>query len=116
MRPHRSNRRARNEPVMEIRRIASLAVSAIGLGCNNFGARLDYARTEAVVHGALDSGITFFDTADIYGEHTGRRISSGARCSAAATRSSSLRNSGCRSTTQRKGPQHPATSAQSARR
>ena len=52
---------------MEIRRIASLAVSAIGLGCNNFGSRLDYARTEAVVHSALDSGITFLDTADIYG-------------------------------------------------
>jgi aryl-alcohol dehydrogenase-like predicted oxidoreductase len=52
---------------VEIRRIGSLAVSAIGLGCNNFGGRLDYARTEAVVHSALDCGITFLDTADIYG-------------------------------------------------
>jgi aryl-alcohol dehydrogenase-like predicted oxidoreductase len=49
------------------RRIGSLAVSDVGLGCNNFGMRMDYARTEAVVHTAVDAGITFFDTADIYG-------------------------------------------------
>jgi aryl-alcohol dehydrogenase-like predicted oxidoreductase len=52
---------------METRRIGSLAVTAVGLGCNNFGMRLDYARTEAVVGAALDAGINFFDTADIYG-------------------------------------------------
>ncbi len=52
---------------MDARRIGSLTVSAIGLGCNNFGMGLDYARSEAVVHAALDAGITFFDTADIYG-------------------------------------------------
>lgn len=52
---------------MDTRRIGSLAVSSVGLGCNNFGMRLDYARSEAVVHAALDAGITFFDTADIYG-------------------------------------------------
>jgi aryl-alcohol dehydrogenase-like predicted oxidoreductase len=45
----------------------SLKVSAIGLGCNNFGMRLDRAATAAVVHAALDAGITLFDTADIYG-------------------------------------------------
>jgi aryl-alcohol dehydrogenase-like predicted oxidoreductase len=44
-----------------------LKVSAVGLGCNNFGARLDRAATTAVVHAALDAGITLFDTADIYG-------------------------------------------------
>lgn len=49
------------------RRIGSLSVSAIGLGCNNFGMRMDYERTEAVVHAAIDGGITLFDTADIYG-------------------------------------------------
>lgn len=52
---------------METRRIGSLTVSVVGLGCNNFGGRLDEARTAAVVHAALDAGITFFDTADIYG-------------------------------------------------
>jgi aryl-alcohol dehydrogenase-like predicted oxidoreductase len=52
---------------MDTRPIGSLAVSVVGLGCNNFGMRVDYAETEAVVHAALDAGITFFDTADIYG-------------------------------------------------
>ena len=53
---------------METRRIGSLNVSVIGLGCNNFGRRLDADRTASVVRTALDAGITFFDTADIYGE------------------------------------------------
>jgi aryl-alcohol dehydrogenase-like predicted oxidoreductase len=39
----------------------------VGLGCNNFGIRLDQARTTAVVDAALDAGINFFDTADVYG-------------------------------------------------
>lgn len=52
---------------MDTRQIGSLAVSVVGLGCNNFGMGVDYAGTEAVVHAALDAGITFFDTADIYG-------------------------------------------------
>ena len=52
---------------MNTRRIGSLTVSVVGLGCNNFGTRLDAAQTAAVVHAALDAGITFFDTADIYG-------------------------------------------------
>jgi aryl-alcohol dehydrogenase-like predicted oxidoreductase len=52
---------------METRRIGSLAVSAIGLGCNNFGGRVDAAGTKLVVDACLDAGITFFDTADIYG-------------------------------------------------
>ena len=41
-------------------------VSAVGMGCNNFGGRLDYAGTEKVVHAAVDHGITLFDTADVY--------------------------------------------------
>ncbi|HEU5408314.1 MAG TPA: aldo/keto reductase [Nitrospira sp.] len=53
---------------METRRIGSLNVSVIGLGCNNFGRRLDADRTAAVVRTALDAGINFFDTSDIYGE------------------------------------------------
>jgi aryl-alcohol dehydrogenase-like predicted oxidoreductase len=39
----------------------------VGLGCNNFGMRIDAAATERVVNAALDAGIDFFDTADIYG-------------------------------------------------
>ena len=39
----------------------------VGLGCNNFGGRLDEERTRGVVDAALDAGITFLDTADIYG-------------------------------------------------
>ncbi len=52
---------------METRRIGSLEVSVVGLGCNNFGWRIDEAATSSVVDAALDAGITFFDTADIYG-------------------------------------------------
>ncbi len=54
---------------MELRRLGTsgLKVSAIGLGCNNFGMRIDQAETQVVVDAALDHGITFFDTADIYG-------------------------------------------------
>jgi aryl-alcohol dehydrogenase-like predicted oxidoreductase len=48
-----------------------LIVSAVGLGCNNFGGRLDREATRAVVHKALDLGITFFDTSDTYGEGGG---------------------------------------------
>ncbi|MFL6261581.1 MAG: aldo/keto reductase [Thermoanaerobaculia bacterium] len=52
---------------METRKIGSLNVSIVGLGCNNFGWRLDYDRTVAVVDAALEAGINFLDTADIYG-------------------------------------------------
>jgi len=54
---------------MQYRRLGTsgLKVSEIGLGCNNFGMRIDEAQTTAVVEAALESGITFFDTADVYG-------------------------------------------------
>ena len=52
---------------METRSIGSLEVSLVGLGCNNFGMRCDEARSAAVVHAALDAGVNFFDTADLYG-------------------------------------------------
>ena len=45
---------------------SGLRVSLVGLGCNNFGRRIDYAASWPVVHKALDLGITFFDTADAY--------------------------------------------------
>jgi aryl-alcohol dehydrogenase-like predicted oxidoreductase len=47
---------------------SGLTVSAVGLGCNNFGTRIDADATRAVVDAALDAGITFFDTAASYGE------------------------------------------------
>lgn len=53
---------------MQRRRIGALDVSVVGLGCNNFGPRLDAAGTAEVVHAALDAGVNFFDTADLYGE------------------------------------------------
>jgi aryl-alcohol dehydrogenase-like predicted oxidoreductase len=64
---------------MDTRRIGSLEVSAVGLGCNNFGRRLDAQATSAVVDAALEAGITFFDTADVYGntkseEYLGRAL------------------------------------------
>lgn len=46
---------------------SGLRVSRVGLGCNNFGGRIDFAATRAVVEAALDVGITFFDTAAVYG-------------------------------------------------
>ncbi len=46
---------------------SGLEVSAVGLGCNNFGRRIDLEATRRVVDEALDCGVTFFDTADIYG-------------------------------------------------
>ena len=52
---------------MQTRSIGSLTVSVVGIGCNNFGSRLDEAASAAVVTAALDAGITFFDTADVYG-------------------------------------------------
>jgi aryl-alcohol dehydrogenase-like predicted oxidoreductase len=45
---------------------SGLRVSAIGLGCNNLGGRLDAAKSQIVVHAAVDAGITLFDTADRY--------------------------------------------------
>ena len=50
---------------------SGLRVSLVGLGCNNFGGRIDLEATRKVVHKALDSGITLLDTADTYGERGG---------------------------------------------
>ena len=46
---------------------SGLLVSVVGLGCNNFGSRLDVDGTRAVVDAAIDAGITMFDTSDTYG-------------------------------------------------
>ena len=66
---------------METRSIGKLDASVVGLGCNNFGGRIDEAATKRVVDAALDAGITLFDTADIYGgtrseEFLGRALGS----------------------------------------
>jgi aryl-alcohol dehydrogenase-like predicted oxidoreductase len=53
---------------MQTRAIGSLGVSVVGLGCNNFGWRIDANATQKVVDAALASGINFFDTADRYGK------------------------------------------------
>jgi aryl-alcohol dehydrogenase-like predicted oxidoreductase len=47
---------------------SGLEVSVVGLGCNNFGRRVDLGGTRAVVDAALEDGVTFFDTADVYGQ------------------------------------------------
>jgi aryl-alcohol dehydrogenase-like predicted oxidoreductase len=72
---HRSRTRIGWTPV-ELQAVgrSDLVVSRVGLGCNNFGGRLDLERTRRVVEAALDSGITFFDTADIYGEGGSERF------------------------------------------
>ncbi|MET7751331.1 aldo/keto reductase [Micromonospora sp. NPDC005367] len=58
---------------MTFRRLgdSGLVVSVVGIGCNNFGRKIDLEGTRAVVDAALDAGINFFDTADIYGEPQG---------------------------------------------
>ena len=50
---------------------SGLQVSLVGLGCNNFGGRIDLEASRKVVHKALDLGITLFDTADVYGNFGG---------------------------------------------
>src|SRR6266513_4391443 len=54
--------------LMQTRKIGSLDVSVVGLGCNNFGWRIDAEASAKVIDAALESGITFFDTADRYGK------------------------------------------------
>ena len=58
---------------MRTRRLGSsdLEVTVVGLGCNNFGGRIDEAASRAVIDAALEVGVTFFDTADVYGNKGG---------------------------------------------
>jgi aryl-alcohol dehydrogenase-like predicted oxidoreductase len=58
---------------VELRNLGTsgLRVSTIGLGCNNFGGRIDLEATRKVIHKAFDLGITLFDTSDTYGERGG---------------------------------------------
>src|SRR5690606_10600675 len=63
-----ARRRSCQTGPMDTRNIGSITVSVIGLGCNNFGRRLDQEATNNVVDAAIAAGVTFFDTADIYGD------------------------------------------------
>ena len=65
---------------MEFRNLgrSGLRVSTVGLGCNNFGMKLDEAGTGAVINAAIDAGITLFDTADMYGARGGSETHMGA--------------------------------------
>jgi aryl-alcohol dehydrogenase-like predicted oxidoreductase len=64
---------------MELRNLgqSGLRVSTIGLGCNNFGGRIGLEETRAVIHKAIDLGITLFDTSDTYGERGGSETEMG---------------------------------------
>jgi len=53
---------------MQTRKVGSLEVSVVGLGCNNFGWRIDAEASAKVIDAAIESGVTFFDTADRYGK------------------------------------------------
>ncbi len=66
---HRPLTRQDGGVTMELRRLGNsgLKVSAVGLGCNNFGGRMEEAETQRVVDAAIDHGITLLDTADVYG-------------------------------------------------
>src|SRR5918994_7486662 len=66
-------REALASPAMRTRRLGNEGpeVSVVGLGCNNFGMRVDLEGTRAVVDAALDTGVTLLDTADIYGNQGG---------------------------------------------
>ena len=61
---------------MELRNLgkSGLKVTAVGLGCNNFGHRIDLAASRKVISKALDLGITLFDTADVYGKGASEEI------------------------------------------
>jgi aryl-alcohol dehydrogenase-like predicted oxidoreductase len=54
--------------MMETRTIGSLSVTVVGIGCNNFGGRIDEKRTGEVINAAQDAGINLFDTADMYSD------------------------------------------------
>lgn len=76
---------------MEYRKVGSLSVSLVGIGCNNFGWRSDAAGTASVVDAALDEGINLFDTADVYGggqseEYLGRALKGRRRKAVIATK------------------------------
>ena len=99
---------------METRSIGKLDASIVGLGCNNFGGRIDKAATQRVVSAALNAGITLFDTADIYGGTLSESISAG-RSDPAGTKRSSPRSSAAPSTMNAKAARARPTSPRGGR-
>ena len=71
---------------------SGLRVSVAGLGCNNFGMRIDYEKTVEVIDAAIESGINFLDTARMYGGGKSEEFM-GKLSKASAIRSSSRRSS-----------------------
>jgi aryl-alcohol dehydrogenase-like predicted oxidoreductase len=59
---------------LQLRQLGSLEVSVVGVGCNNFGGRIDENRTREVIDAALDEGINFFDTADMYADGRSEKL------------------------------------------
>src|SRR5881396_4060967 len=80
------------ERSMQIRNLggSGLRVSAVGLGCNNFGQRTDLETSRKVIYRAIDLGITLFDTADMYAGMGGSETVL-VRCSATGARTSCWR-------------------------
>src|SRR5262249_40803633 len=72
-RPDNSAQRDKGRCIMQLRMLGAtgLRVSLLGLGCNNFGERIDFEASRQVVHKALDLGVNCFDTADTYGRKGG---------------------------------------------
>ena len=89
---------------MKLRKLGNSGpqVSVVGLGCNNFGMRIDLDATRKVVEKALEVGITLFDTADIYGNRGGSEEMLGKFWARTASASCWPRNSAARWTTQEK--------------
>ena len=80
---------------------SGIEVPVVGLGCNNFGGRIDEAAARAVIDAALDAGVTFFDTADVYGNRGGSEEIIGRALEGGATGSCSRRSSATTSATAR---------------
>jgi len=59
---------------VQTRKLGQLEVSLVGVGCNNFGRRLDADGTRAVVQAALDAGVNLFDTSDSYGDGSSEEL------------------------------------------
>ena len=87
----------------------------VGLGCNNFGGRIDEAASRAVIDAALDAGVTFFDTADVYGNRGGSEEIIGRALGRRATGSCSRRSSVTTSATARPPAARGPTSARRSR-
>ena len=95
---------------------SGIEVPVVGLGCNNFGGRIDEAAARAVIDAALDAGVTFFDTADVYGNRGGSEEIIGRALEGGVTGSCSRRSSATTSATARRRAARPTSARRSRRR